>query len=346
MALKDASKVKALNRHLACDGDEELKVKGMVSSRMSATGFSTSSARERNRIALHRQLRSKNLALQEERDRLKAQLEEARGDVAVWRDRAGMEKVEKKEEVDLCVESVEERERRVREMEEVQVRQARLKQDLQRLLDEREDLVREKEELTRKLHRVSYQLSKVLAVDTTGLLDIDHILMENRHLTEQLARIKEEKDLANQMGRRYKEALDKVRTVKSSEGRREEVRRLLRQLSFPVPQPVDVDSVAGLETLTTWLLETLGDRQLQARHQRLANRELAARLAALEERLSAVEGGPVLCNPSQVIMEVWLLVLCSMCNTFLCRAMCKELQWTKRMHRWIKKLRNRLIFEK
>ena len=297
--------MKALNRHLANEGEEELTIKSMVSSRIFATGFSTSSARERNRIALHRQLRSKNLALQEEKDRLKAQLEEARGDVAVWREKAGREREDKKDEkIDCCVEPVEERERRVREMEEIQVRQARLKQDLQRLLDEREDLVREKEELTRKLHRVGYQLSKVLTVDTTGLLDIDHILMENRHLTEQVARTKEEKDLANQMGRRYKEALDKVRTVKSIEGRREEVRRLLRQLSFPVPQPVDIDSVAGLETLTTWLLETLGDRQLQARHQRLANRELAARLAALEERLSAVEGGPVLCNPSQVIMEV------------------------------------------
>ena len=193
-------------------------------------------------------------------------------------------------------------------MEEVQVRQAKLKQDLQRLLDEREDLVREKEELGRKLHRVSYQLSRVLALDTTGLLDIDHILMENKFLTEQLSRVKEEKDLANQMGRRYKEALDKVRAVKSNEGRREEVRRLLRQLSFPVPQPVDVDSLAGLETLTTWLLETLADRQLQARHQRLANRELAARLATLEERLSAVEGGPILCHPSQVIMEVQLQI--------------------------------------
>ena len=301
--------VKALNRHLASEGDEEMTIKSLAPSRMIATGFSTSSARERNRIALHRQLRSKNLALQEERDKLKAQLEEARGDVAVWREKAGREREEKKdhEKVDWCVEPVREREMRVREMEEIQVRQARLKQDLQRLLDEREDLVREKEELTRKLHRVSYQLSKVLAVDTTGLLDIDHIIMENRHLTEQLARIKEEKDLANQMGRRYKEALDKVRNIKkSTEGRREEVRRLLRQLSFPVPQPVDVDSLAGLETLTTWLLETLADRQLQARHQRLANRELASRLATLEERLSAVEGGPVLCNPSQVIMEVGL----------------------------------------
>ena len=305
--------MKALNRHLASEGgEEEMTMKSMVSSRMIATGFSTSSARERNRIALHRQLRSKNLALQEERDRLKAQLEESRGDVAVWREKAGRDREEKKDEkTDWCVEPVEEREMRVREMEEIQVRQARLKQDLQRLLDEREDLVREKEELARKLHRVGYQLSKVLSVDTTGLLDIDHIIMENRHLTEQLARIKEEKDLANQMGRRYKEALDKVRTVKkSSEGRREEVRRLLRQLSFPVPQPVDVDSLAGLETLTTWLLETLGDRQLQARHQRLANRELVARLAALEERLTAVEGGPVLCNPSQVIMEVGRSLCC------------------------------------
>ena len=45
---------------------------------------------------------------------------------------------------------MEAREKKVREMEEAQVRQARLKQDLQRLLDEREDMVREREELERR----------------------------------------------------------------------------------------------------------------------------------------------------------------------------------------------------
>ena len=36
-----------------------------------STGFSTSSARERNRIALHKQLRKKNYTLQIERENLR-----------------------------------------------------------------------------------------------------------------------------------------------------------------------------------------------------------------------------------------------------------------------------------
>ena len=90
-----------MNRHLANEGEEELTSKSMVSSRMRCLGFSTSSARERNRIALHRQLRSKNLALQEERDRLKAQLEEAKGDVAVWREKVDREREDKMREGDM-----------------------------------------------------------------------------------------------------------------------------------------------------------------------------------------------------------------------------------------------------
>ena len=223
------------------------------------TGFSTSSARERNRILLHRQLRSKVVLLQQEREGLALQLEEARGDIAVWRERGR----EARGRAAGGREAREQREERVRELEEVQVRQTRLKHDLQRLLDEREDLVREKGDLAGKLHRVSHQLREVLAQDHAGLLDIDHIIMENRYLTERLARTQEEKELANQMGRRYKEALEGSRSVKCGEGRRERIVGLLRQHSFPAAQPVELDTVAGLEKLAASLLETLQDRQLQ-----------------------------------------------------------------------------------
>ena len=295
---EELEQVQALNRHLArqADGGEE----ELATVPRTPATFSTSSARERNRIALHRQLRSRNLALVEEKEGLVRQLEEARGDVVLWREKARM--VGRKEVKVKVGEGVEAREEKVREMEEAQVRQARLKQDLQRLLDEREDMVREREELGRKVHRLTHQLRQVLELDTTGLLDIDHIIMENRCLEERLQRVQEEKELANQMGRRYKEALEGARSVRCTEGSREQVRGLLRQLSFPVPQPVVLDTAEGLETLLTWLLETLGDRQLQARHQRLAARELAARLAAAEERLARVQGGPVLANPSRLIM--------------------------------------------
>merc|ERR1719427_2556964 len=49
-------------------------------------GFSTSSARERNRIALHKQLRKKNYTLQLEREHLRQELEDAKGDLRMFRD--------------------------------------------------------------------------------------------------------------------------------------------------------------------------------------------------------------------------------------------------------------------
>ena len=51
------------------------------------------------------------------------------------------------------------------------------------------------------------------------------------------------------------------------------------------------------------LLETLSDRQLQIKHQRATNKELAERLARLQDKLVKVEGGEILVCPSQVIMN-------------------------------------------
>ena len=59
-----------------------------------------------------------------------------------------------------------------------------------------------------------------------------------RYLTERLARTKEEKDLANQMGRRYKEALEKSKRINPGrESNKEHLRGLLKSNLFPVPQP-------------------------------------------------------------------------------------------------------------
>lgn len=66
---------------------------------------------------------------------------------------------------------------------------------------------------------------------------------------------------------------------------------------------VDLESTEGLSSLCLSLLETLSDRQLQIKHQRATNRELADRLARLQDKLSQVEGGEILVCPSQVIMN-------------------------------------------
>ena len=52
--------------------------------------------------------------------------------------------------------------------------------------------------------------------------------------------MQEEKDLANQMGRRYKAALEKSRklvTETSSEPNLEHLQNLIRSVHFPAPQP-------------------------------------------------------------------------------------------------------------
>ena len=59
-----------------------------------------------------------------------------------------------------------------------------------------------------------------------------------RYLTERLARIQDEKDLANQMGRRYKEALESSKNIIcSKESNKDYLYNLLKSVTFPVPQP-------------------------------------------------------------------------------------------------------------
>ena len=59
-----------------------------------------------------------------------------------------------------------------------------------------------------------------------------------RYLTERLARIQDEKDLANQMGRRYKEALESSKNIIcAKESNKDYLYNLLKSVTFPVPQP-------------------------------------------------------------------------------------------------------------
>ena len=58
-----------------------------------------------------------------------------------------------------------------------------------------------------------------------------------RYLAERLERVQAEKDLANKMGRRYKEALEASKRIISKENNRELLKKLLDNATFPVPQP-------------------------------------------------------------------------------------------------------------
>ena len=98
-------------------------------------------------------------------------------------------------------------------------------------------------------------------------LDVDSLLSENRYLKENLEHAKEEKELANEMGRRYKKALEKNKP-QNGDQETAEIKRLIQQTSFPCPVDLDLNSSSSLRELATSLLETLNERMQQLKHQR------------------------------------------------------------------------------
>ena len=119
-------------------------------------GFSTSSARERNRIELYKQLRKKNYTLIIERENLRQQLEDTKADISILRDNISKTGKNVRRKSSESEDKSNKRRRESREvligrMEELQLKHKSLKQDLQRLLDEKEDIVREKEEMNIKV---------------------------------------------------------------------------------------------------------------------------------------------------------------------------------------------------
>ena len=80
-----------------------------------------------------------------------------------------------------------------------------------------------------------------------------------RYLTERLERIQAEKDLANHMGRRYKEALEASKRILSSkETNREYLHNMLKTVTFPVAQPgIDNKNCRQPQHSTQYLLTTI-----------------------------------------------------------------------------------------
>ena len=97
----------------------------------------------------------------------------------------------------------------IRQLELTQMKYSKLKQDLQSLLDEREDLVQERDAYKCKVHRLNHSMSALLKSDSHKYIDLDCIVAENKFLRENLEQVRQEKHLANEMGRKYKHALEK-----------------------------------------------------------------------------------------------------------------------------------------
>ena len=145
--------------------------------------------------------------------------------------------------------------------------------------------LQERDAYKSKVHRLNHSMTALLKSDGYKTLDVDSLLAENRFLRESLEHTKEEKELANEMGRRYKKALDHKSKNTSEETVEDDIKTLIRQTSFPCPSHLDLTSAQSLRELATSLLETLNERMLQLKHQRRANKHLMDRIAQVEAKI-------------------------------------------------------------
>lgn len=182
------------------------------------------------------------------------------------------------------------------------------------LLDEKEDLVQERDAYKCKVHRLNHAMSALLKSDGYKTIDLDWLLSENQFLRESLAHVQEEKQLANDMGRKYKCALENSRHrpkhPPTKSGQDEETQKLNDQIvallgktSFPCPVELNLSSTDSLQELSLSLLETLNDRMLQLKHQRRANKHIMARLEEFENKMRNDEQGQLIMQPSQYLMK-------------------------------------------
>ena len=171
--------------------------------------------------------------------------------------------------------------------------------------------MQERDSYKSKVHRLNHALTALLKSEGYKTIDLDWILAENLFLKESLAQLQEEKHHANEMGKRYKAALEKSshHGTKSSDLNssklEKDLQKLMKDTSFPCPLQYDLKSTESLVELCTAALETVNDRMLQLKHQRKANKHIAAKLKEIEDKIREDEGenGDLILHPSEFLMR-------------------------------------------
>ncbi|XP_046670875.1 coiled-coil domain-containing protein 149 isoform X2 [Homalodisca vitripennis] len=187
------------------------------------------------------------------------------------------------------------REELVEQLEGMSSRVCQLEADLRGVLDEKQELVTERESYLCKLARLNHQLNVLLKSDTSRLIDIDAIVMDNKYLQEQIQQLQAEKELSHQALLKYKSMLDKKRNkgvVKLGSQSstmvvtHKQVQELLER-GTSAQLPNTEATLADLKSLCLALLEALQDKTLALAHQKKANKILASRISDLEQRFSS-----------------------------------------------------------
>ena len=126
--------------------------------------------------------------------------------------------------------------------------------------------------------------------------------------------------MANDMGRRYKTELEKSKstimaklqdagskyqpaTETRGQALSDSIIKLIARTSFPCPIDIDMNNDISLRKLCLALLETLDDRMMQLRHQRLANKHILNRFNEFQLRIAQCPNGDLILNPSVHLLK-------------------------------------------
>ncbi|XP_070540561.1 coiled-coil domain-containing protein 149-B-like [Ptychodera flava] len=241
--------------------------------------------------------RERNKKLHLEADELKQSLAEAHGDIKLLRENIARQRVGD-EGIGGRNFPAHERAELVKQIEELRQQAVSLERELTGKLDDEEEILLEKEHFRLKAERLNQELNYILGGDEKRIVDIDALSMEKEYLKERLKQCQEERDLANQMLTKYKNALDKRRgkgTLKLGGNRtggvvisQKQVQQLLAE-GKGTGIAATPSSVADLQALASALLETISDKTLALNHQRNTNKILGKRVAELEKKLKTLE---------------------------------------------------------
>ncbi|KAG8453557.1 hypothetical protein GDO86_000259 [Hymenochirus boettgeri] len=191
-----------------------------------------------------------------------------------------------------------EREDLVLQLEKAREQIETLEHDLQASLDELQDVKQERSFFQDKAERVNQELNHVLGGHEKRIIDIDALCMENRYLQERLKQLQEEINLQKSNLTKYKNALERRRTLKSNAKSTssaltgvlsaKQVQELLSE-EHGCNLPATPQSISDLKSLATALLETIHEKNMVIQHQRQTNKILGNRVAELEKKLKTLE---------------------------------------------------------
>lgn len=181
------------------------------SAELQAAGFGHGSAVS----LIVNQTRERNLSLTTEVEALRQRVHELEGDIKVLRTKNSdlkttCRKLKSSEQVKLNANGdilwQEEKSKLIAQMEGIKKKNAQLQYDFRSLLDEKEEAVMERDAYKCKAHRLNHELSIVLKGDKSqrAILDVDGLILENKHQLEKIANLENELALAKQSAAKYK----------------------------------------------------------------------------------------------------------------------------------------------